>query len=103
MKDAFGHSDNAFIRVLGAKTLTVTRSPGIVKRRAQVTVAARGLAAGEAAKIYYGSTLVKSGAASASGNLVARFSSGVPGHESIRAYGRFTDIRKGATTVKVVR
>ena len=90
--------------MLGAKTLTVTRSTGIVKRRAQVTVAARGLAAGEAAKIYYGSTLVKSGAASASGNLVARFSSGSSlGTKSIRAYGRFSDIRKGATTVKVVR
>jgi hypothetical protein len=104
VKDAFGHTDHAFVRVLGAKTLTVTRTPGIVKRRAQVTVAARGLAAGEAAKIYYGSTLVKSGAASASGNLVARFSSGSSlGTKSIRAYGRFTDIRKGATTVKVVR
>ena len=47
---------------------------------------------------------MKSGAASASGNLVARFSSGSSlGTKSIRAYGRFTDIRKGATTVKVVR
>ena len=34
VKDAFGHTDNAFVRVLGAKTLTVTRTPGNVKRRA---------------------------------------------------------------------
>ncbi len=90
----------------GARRQDADRDPDARHReaRAQVTVAARGLAAGEAAKIYYGSTLVKSGAASASGNLVARFSSGSSlGTKSIRAYGRFTDIRKGATTVKVVR
>ncbi len=104
VRDAAGRTDSASVKVLGAKTLTVTRTPGKAKRNTTVTVAARGLAAGEAAKIYYGSTLVRSAPASSSGNLVVRFSSGSSlGTKSIRAYGRFADIRKGATTVTVVR
>lgn len=104
VRDAAGHLGSTSVKVLGPKTLTVTRTPSPVKRSRTVTVAARGLAPNEAARIYYGSRLVRSGAASASGNLVARFSSGrSKGVKSIRAYGRFSDIRKGATSVKVVR
>ena len=104
VRDAAGHLGSTSVKVLGPKTLTVTRTPSPVKRSRTITVAARGLAPNEAARIFYGSRLVRSGEASSTGNLVARFSSGTSvGTKSIRAYGRFSDIRKGATTVKVVR
>lgn len=104
VRDAHGHVGTASVKVLGARRLVVVRTPGRVKRSHVITVAARGLAPHESARIFYGRRLVRSGAASASGNLVARFSSGRSlGTQSIRAYGRFSDIRKGATTVKVVR
>ena len=104
VRDAAGHLGSTSVKVLGPKTLTVTRTPSPVKRSRTITVAARGLAPNEAARIYYGSRLVRSGEASATGNLVVRFSSGTSvGTKSIRAYGRFSDIRKGATSVKVVR
>ena len=104
VRDAAGHLGSTSLKVLGPKTLTVSRTPSPVKRSRTITVAARGLAPNEAARIFYGSRLVRSGEASASGNLVARFSSGTSvGTKSIRAYGRFSDIRKGATSVKVVR
>ncbi len=104
VRDAYGHVDATTVKVLGRRTLVVARTPGRVQRSRVITVAARGLAPHEPARIFYGSRLVRSGAASASGNLVARFSSGTSlGRKSIRAYGRFSDIRKGATTVSVVR
>ena len=104
VRDAYGHVDATTVKVLGTRTLLVARTPGTVKRSRVITVAARGLAPHEPARIFYGSRLVRSGAASASGNLVARFSSGTSlGTKSIRAYGRFSDIRKGVTTVSVVR
>ena len=104
VRDAYGHVDATTVKVLGTRTLLVARTPGTVQRSRTITVAARGLAPHEPARIFYGSRLVRSGEASASGNLVARFSSGTSlGTKSIRAYGRFSDIRKGATTVSVVR
>lgn len=104
VRDAAGHLGSTSVKVLGPKTLTVTRTPSPVKRSRTITVAARGLAPNEAARIYYGRRLVRSHEASASGNLVARFSSGTSvGRKSIRAYGRFSDIRRGATSVRVVR
>lgn len=104
VRDADGHVAITSVKVLGRRKLTVTRTPGRVGRSHQVTVAARGLAPHEYARIFYGRSLVRSGQASSSGNLVARFDSGRSlGWKRIRAYGRFPDIRKGATTVKVVR
>lgn len=102
--DAFGQADTQNLRVLGKKSLSVTKSKARVKRGRYVTATVSGLAPAEWARVYYKGKPVRSGFASAAGRFTATFKVGRPkGKKTIVGYGQFTDIRRGSTTVKVVR
>jgi hypothetical protein len=102
--DPYGHADTQALKVLGKKTLTVTKSQYRVKRGRYVTATVSGLAPTEWARIYYKGRPIRSGFASATGAFTATFKVGrAKGKKSIVGYGMFTDIRRGATTIKVVR
>ena len=104
VRDPFGHAEAHSLKALSAKTLTVARSRYKVKRGRFVTATVRGLAPGELARVYYKGALVRSGAAGPKGSFLARFKVGrVKGRKRIVGFGQFTDIRRGATTIKVVR
>jgi hypothetical protein len=104
VRDSYGHADAVALKVLGAKTLGVARSKYRVKRKRFVTATIMGLAPGERARIYYKGALVRSGAAGPRGDFAARFKvGGATGKKRIVGFGQFSDIRRGATTIKVVR
>jgi hypothetical protein len=92
------------VKVLGRKTLSVSKSKGRVKRSGWVTARIRGLASREAATIYYKGNRVRSGKATTGGVFSASFRVGRPlGVKRITGLGQFGDIRRGSTTVRVVR
>ena len=99
-----GHSDTAAVKVLGPKTLPIYKTKSRVKRSGWVTARIGGLASQESAKIYYKGNLVRSGKATTGGVFSASFRVGRSlGMKRIVGYGQFGDIRRGATTVRVVR
>lgn len=103
-RDAFGHTDTQAVKVLGSTTLSVARSKYRVKRSRYVTATISHLAPGEWARIFYKGALVRSGKATSTGTFAASFRVGrAVGKKKIVGYGQFTDIRRGATVVKVVR
>jgi hypothetical protein len=92
------------VKVLGAAKLSVTRSKFKVKRSHYVTATVSYLAPGEWARIYYKGAPVRSGHASSTGRFTATFKVGrALGKKTIAGYGQFTDIRRGAAVIKVVR
>jgi hypothetical protein len=104
VKDPFGHADTVALKVLGRTTLTVTKSQFRVKRKHYVTAMISGLAPAEWSRIFYKGRLVRSGKATSTGRFLATFKVGrAKGKKAIVGYGQFTDIRRGATTIKVVR
>ena len=104
VRDAFGHTDTLAVKVLGRATLSVTKSKSRVKRSRYVTATVRYLAPGEWARVFYKGSLVRSGKATSAGTFSARFRVGrALGKKKIVGYGHFTDIRRGATVIKVVR
>ncbi len=104
VRDAYGHADTATVKVLGKKTLSVVTSKRQVKRAGQVTATVSGLTSGENARIYYKGVLKKAGTAGALGRMAATFSVGQSlGTKSVTATGHYPDIRRGATSIKVVR
>lgn len=104
VRDSWGHSDTGSVKVLGRKTLPIAKSKSRVKRSGWVTATIRGLASQEAARIYYKGNLVRSGYATTGGVFSASFRVGKPlGLKRVVGYGRFSDIRRGATTLRVVR
>lgn len=104
LTDPFGHKDTQALKVLGAKKLTVAKSRAKVKRGRVVLATLKGLAPGETARIYYKGALVRQGVAGAKGNFLARFDVGrAKGKKWLTGYGQFSDIRSGATRIKVVR
>ena len=104
VRDSFGHADTRALKVLGRKSLSVTKSKNRVKRSRFVTATINGLAPGELARIYYKGALVKRGSAGSQGKFAARFKVGrARGKKRIVGFGQFSDIRRGATTIRVVR
>ena len=104
VRDSFGHADTQALSVLGRRTLSGTKSQFRVKRRHLVTATVGGLAPGEWSRIYYKGAFVRSGHATATGKFVATFRVGrSKGRKLVQGFGQFTDIRRGATTIKVVR
>jgi len=104
VRDPFGHAEAHALRALGAKTLTVAKSKSRVKRSGWVTARIVGLASQEAAKIYYKGNLVRTGKATTAGVFSASFRVGRSlGLKRITGLGQFGDIRRGSTTVRVVR
>jgi hypothetical protein len=104
VRDAFGHANARVVKVLGAAKLSVTRSKFKVKRSHYVTATVSYLAPGEWARIYYKGAPVRSGHASSTGRFTATFKVGrALGKKTIAGYGQFTDIRRGAAVIKVVR
>ncbi len=104
VKDAYGHVASAGVHVLGKKNLRVTKSRYRVKRKRLVTATVHGLAPGEWSRIYYKGRFVRSGHASRGGTFTATFRAGrAKGKRTIQGFGQFTDIRRGATKIKVVR
>jgi hypothetical protein len=104
VRDAEGHADTATLKVLGAKTLPIVTSKYKVKKKRYVTAMITGLVPSEWARIYYKGAFVRSGHATSTGKFVATFKVGkAKGKKSITGFGFFTDIRRGATTIKVVR
>jgi len=104
VRDGDGHYDKTTLKVLGNKTLSLGRSATRVKRSGYLTVTVRGLASGEATLVTYAGRTVRSTKASTSGTVTARFAVGRSlGTKTVRAYGQFSDIRRGSTTFTVVR
>ncbi len=104
VRDTAGHADVASAKVLGKKTLTLRRSKYQVKRSHVVYITIAGLAPGEIGRIDYRGSIVRRGAASAKGELTAKFRVGRSlGRKTVTGYGQFTDIRKGTKVIKVVR
>ena len=104
VRDAYGHADTATVKVLGKKTLSVVTSKRQVKRPGQVTATVSGLTSGENARIYYKGVLKRAGTAGALGRMAATFNVVQSlGTTAVTATGHYPDIRRGATTIKVVR
>ena len=104
VRDIYGHSDTQVVKVLGRATLSVTTSAFRVKRSHVVTASIDNLAPTEWARIFYKGRLVSSGHATTGGKFAATFRVGrAKGRKHIVGYGQFTDIRRGATVIKVVR
>jgi hypothetical protein len=104
VRDSFGHADSVALKVLGRTNLTVSKSKNRVKRSRFVTATVRGLAPREWSRILYKGKLVRNGFSSANGTFTATFRVGrAKGKKQIVGYGLFTDTRRGATTIRVVR
>lgn len=104
VRDAFGHSDAAMLKVLGAKKLRVTTSRHRVKRSRYVTVTVSGLAPREWARIAYRGRFLRSGHATWSGKFTAALNVGRhKGKRTFTGYGQFRDIRRGTAVIRVVR
>ena len=97
-------SDTRAVKALGPARLTVARSKYRVHKGRFVTVAIRGLAAGERTVISYKQHVVRVTTATRDGKAWARFRVGrVKGVKTVTAVGQFSDIRRGSTTIKVIR
>jgi hypothetical protein len=104
VRDSFGHADSVALKVLGQANLGMVTSKHRVRRSGYVTAMVTGLVPGEWARILYKGRLVRSGFSTSTGKFVATFRVGrARGIKQIVGYGHFTDIRRGATTIRVVR
>ncbi len=104
VRDSFGHADAVALKVLGRANLGMVKSRNRVKRSRYVTAMITGLVPNEWARIVYKGKLVRSGFSTSTGKFVATFRVGrAKGRKQIVGYGYFTDIRRGATTIRVVR
>jgi len=104
VRDAWGNTDTGSVKVLGKKTLPLYKTKSRVKRSGWVTVRIGRLASGEGAKIWYKGKVVRSGKATTGGVFSASFKVGSSlGRKDIVGHGQYGDIRRGATTIKVVR
>jgi hypothetical protein len=102
--DDTGRRATAAVKVLGARTLPVGRSRYRVHRGRFVTATVTGLAPGERASVFYKGALVRSGTATSTGVFRAAFRVGrATGVKRIVGVGQFADIRRGSTTIRVVR
>ena len=103
-KDGFGNTAGSYVNVLGAKTLPVTKAKFRNKRSTFADVTVYGLAAGERASILFRGALKASGTADSAGHFHRKIWTGRKrGKGVVAGYGQFGDIRKGYTTIKVVR
>lgn len=104
VRDSFGHADSVALKVLGRANLTIAKSKNRVKRSRFVTATIRGLAPREWSRIRYKGRLVRNGFSTSNGTFSATFRVGrAKGKKRIVGYGLFTDTRRGATTIRVVR
>jgi len=104
VRDSFGNSSAAAVKVLGKKTLPIYKTKSRVKRSGWITARIGGLASRESAKIWYKGNVIRSGRATTRGVFSASFKVGRSlGQKSIVGHGKFGDIRRGATTIRVVR
>lgn len=104
VRDRDGHSDTAEVKQLGSKTLRLTRAHYVNKRSSFATVTIYGLASGERASILFRGALKASGTADSTGRFTRSIWTGRKlGRGTVGGYGQFGDIRKGHTTLKVVR
>ncbi len=104
VRDRDGHSDTAQVKQLGTKTLVLTRPHYVNKRSSFASVTIYGLAAGERASILFRGELKASGTADSNGHFTRSIWTGrTLGVGTVGGYGQFGDIRKGYTTLKVVR
>jgi hypothetical protein len=104
VRDAYGHSAKTSVKVLGKKTFPIYKTKSRVKRSGWITAQIGGLASGESAKIYYKGNLVRTGKATRGGVFSASFRVGRSlGFKRVTGLGQFGDIRRGSTTVRVVR
>lgn len=102
--DSEGNTDTAPATVLGIKTLTVKPAARRIKRGGNVKVSVSGLAPGESVKLRYRGVVVSTGVATASGTFVRTIRvRRVLGYAKIAATGQFPTIRKGSTTIRVIR
>jgi hypothetical protein len=102
--DSWGNTDTGSVKVVGKKTLPLYKTKSRVKRSGLVTVRIGRLASREGAKIWYKGKVVRSGKATTGGVFSARFKVGRSlGKKSIVGHGQYGDIRRGATTIRVVR
>jgi hypothetical protein len=89
------------VKVLGAKTLAPKLKYTSVKRGGSQKVTVSGLAAGESIKVYQGSTLKKSGAATSTGTYSTTFTVGSSkGTKTVKVVGAFSN-RTGTKNFKV--
>jgi hypothetical protein len=104
VKDHAGTTKSVVTKVLGIKTLTVKPAMKNVKRGKTVWVTVSGLAGGEKVTLRYRGSVVATGTASSGGTFVRKIHVGSKlGAASIGATGQFPTIRKGGTTIKVIR
>jgi hypothetical protein len=97
-------TDVVTTKVLGTRTLGVRVSKSRVKRGKSVTVKVAGLAVGERVTLRYRGKVVRTGSASTAGTFVRSIPVGRRlGKAAIWATGQFPTIRKGTTSIKVVR
>lgn len=102
--DRNGNTDTVVTKVLGTKTLAVKPAVKRVKRGTAVWVTVSGLAVGESVTLRYKGVAVATGKANASGAFVRKVSVGQRlGTAGLSATGQFPTIRKGATTITVIR
>jgi hypothetical protein len=96
VRDANGHADKVFVKVLGRKTLDVRVSRFRNHRASLVTASIRGLQPGERASLVYKGVVKGSGVANASGRFAASFHVGrALGKKTITGFGQFHGIRRG--------
>lgn len=90
------------VLVLAKKTLTVA-VPTSVKRGATVPVRVSGLYPGESVRVTVNWKTVRTGFANSQGVFASSFRARTTvGTYTVRAYGRYADIRRGSDTFKVV-
>jgi hypothetical protein len=104
VRDSWGETDTGSVKVLGKKTLRLYKTKSRVTRSGWVTARIGGLASRESAGIYYKGNLVRSGKASTAGVFSASFKVGrALGEKQIVGHGQYGDIRRGVTSIRVVR
>lgn len=90
-------------RVLGTKTLKVA-APATAKKGKNVTVVVSGLASGEDVNVTFRGKTKRTGTANSKGVSTVVFNVGTTlGNGTVKAFGRYADIRKGFDIVKVVK
>ena len=104
VRDRNNHLDTVTVKILGAKTLAVTKSKFRNKRSKFATVTIYGLAPGERASIFFRGQLKGRGTADSAGHFRRSVWTGRKlGKGIVTGYGQFGDVRKGSTKIKVVK
>ncbi|MCW2785436.1 MAG: hypothetical protein JWP74_1953 [Marmoricola sp.] len=103
VKDGANASAAVTTNALGTKTFSITGAHRVA-RGDSVTMTVHGLRAGEHVTVNFRGSPVAAGVAGPKGRFFATFSVGRKlGKAKVAAFGQFSDIRHGSTTVKVVR